>query len=114
MHIVTTAGIAKKAKALILERGETTAPETKPERLAKLSGDAWKAILDTNLRGIIASVKNRRELVTVVLTAAQRIGSPGIPFGWIRLEFETKSVMVSSHMNPPVQNVTPSPISKRS
>lgn len=95
-HILTFIGVAKEARATAVETAQSVCAETKSEQLGKLSGDAWCAIVKGGLRGIVASVKNRRELVAAVLSAAQLNGGVRIPIGWLRLAFESKSVMGSS------------------
>lgn len=97
-HILTFIGVAKEARVAALKAAEAVCAETKIEQLGKLSGDAWRAIVKTGLRGVVASVKNRRELVAAMLLAARLNGEIRIPIGWMKLAFETKSVKGSSGM----------------
>lgn len=91
-HVLTYAGTAKAARAAVRAAAETPAEET-VEQLGRVDGDAWRAIVATGLRPVIAGVRTRRELVAVVLRAAYACGHGRIPFGWLRLSFgETKTV----------------------
>ena len=68
--------------------------------LGTVSPDAWGAIIKAGLREHLAVVKSRRELVAIVLRAALGSGHGHIPLRWMRLAFETKTVIRSRSISP--------------
>lgn len=92
-HILSFTGSAKAARSAAVEAADAAGAEAVEEQLGTVSPGAWSAIVKAGLREALAAVKSRRELVAVVLRAALGAGHGRIPFGWMRLTFETKTVI---------------------
>ncbi|MBR8283915.1 hypothetical protein [Burkholderia vietnamiensis] len=92
-HILSLTGSAKAARNAAVEAADVACAEVMEEQLGTVSPGAWSAIVKAGLRETLATVKSRRELVAVVLRAALGAGHGRIPFQWMRLSFETKTVI---------------------
>jgi hypothetical protein len=95
-HILSYGGTAKAARRRAVEYAGAECAEVVQERLGEVAPEAWRAIAKAGLRGTLATVKSRRELVAVMLRAALCTGHRRIPYGWMRLCWETKTVIRSS------------------
>lgn len=92
-HALSYTGSAKAAQSAAVEAADAACAEAVAVQLGIVSPEAWGAIVKAGLRETLATVKSRRELVAVVLRAALGSGHGRIPFGWMRLALETKTVM---------------------
>ncbi|MCG7399684.1 protein rep [Caballeronia zhejiangensis] len=92
-HALSFTGSAKAVHKAAVEKADAGCAEVAEEKLGIVAPWAWSAIVKAGLRETLAVVKSRRELVAVVLRAALATGHGRIPFDWMRLCFETKTVI---------------------
>jgi len=97
-HTLTYTGSAKLCRNGAVKSADAAYADAVEEKLGTVSPDAWSAIIKAGLREHLAVVKSRRELVAIVLRAALGSGHGHIPLRWMRLAFETKTVIGSSAM----------------
>ncbi|MDN2716860.1 protein rep [Janthinobacterium sp. SUN120] len=101
-HTLTYSGSAKLSRNDAVKSADAASTDVVEDKLGTISPDAWSAIIRAGLRGYLAVVKSRRELVAIVLRAALRSGHRHIPLRWMRLAFtaKTKTVIRSSAISP--------------
>ena len=99
-HTLTYTGSAKLSRNGAVKSADAAYADAVEEKLGTVSPDAWGAIIKAGLREHLAVVKSRRELVAIVLRAALGSGHGHIPLRWMRLAFETKTVIRSRSIRP--------------